>query len=86
MKIIFIYLMFFLPSEYLCTPSVEENIIQLPFSTVTSLPKNKFFDKLTGCSYLQPVNFNHHLLPAFLLREEFQLLFRQYGARQLKAR
>ena len=45
-KIIFVYLMFFLPSEYLCTPSVEENIIQLPFSTATILPKNKFFDKL----------------------------------------
>ncbi len=45
-KSIFVYLMFFLPSEYLCTPSVEENIIQLPFSTVTSLQKNKFFDKL----------------------------------------
>ncbi|MBQ3007742.1 MAG: hypothetical protein IJD78_09295, partial [Clostridia bacterium] len=42
----FVYLAFFLPSEYLCTPSVEENAIQLPFSTVTILPKNKFFDKL----------------------------------------
>ncbi|MBQ2903659.1 MAG: hypothetical protein IJE48_04605, partial [Clostridia bacterium] len=46
--IFFVYLTFFLPSEYLCTPSVEENAIQLPFSTVTTLPKNKFFDKLTG--------------------------------------
>ncbi|MBQ3006409.1 MAG: hypothetical protein IJD78_02505, partial [Clostridia bacterium] len=44
----FVYLAFFLPSEYLCTPSVEENAIQLPFSTVTILPKNKFFDKLKG--------------------------------------
>ncbi|MBQ3006278.1 MAG: hypothetical protein IJD78_01825, partial [Clostridia bacterium] len=44
--IFFVYLTFFLPSEYLCTPSVEENAIQLPFSTVTTLPKNKFFDKL----------------------------------------
>ncbi|MBQ3007320.1 MAG: hypothetical protein IJD78_07150, partial [Clostridia bacterium] len=47
--IFFVYLTFFLPSEYLCTPSVEENAIQLPFSTVTTLPKNKFFDKLRGC-------------------------------------
>ncbi len=44
---LFVYLMFFLPSTYLCTPSVEENIIQLPFSTVATLPKNKFFDKLS---------------------------------------
>ena len=43
----FVYLAFFLPSEYLCTPSVEENAIQLPFSTVTSLSKNKFFGKVS---------------------------------------
>ena len=43
--------MFFLPSEYLCTPSVEENIIQLLFSTVTFLPKNKFFDKKSGVMF-----------------------------------
>ena len=37
---VFVYLTFFLPSEYFCTPSVEENSIQLPFSTPTNTNKN----------------------------------------------
>jgi len=39
----FVYLPFFLPSEYLCTPSVEENAIQLPFSTPAILQKKQVF-------------------------------------------
>ncbi len=46
----FVYLPFFLPPEYLCTPSVEENGIHLPFSTATPCQK-KFFDKVNAVSY-----------------------------------
>ena len=40
-------------SRYLYTPSSEENDIQLPFSTVATLPKNKLFDNPKGAVSLR---------------------------------